>query len=95
MMVDPLANLQIAAESYDIERDAYVYFNNAGTKCWTKAWFNKKEEGEKAIEITRQLAIQAINHEISKDEWLARFYPKQMSACSKALEEARKMMLGI
>ena len=62
---------------------------------WTKAWFNGRDKGEKAIEINRQLAIKFINDEILLDDWLARFYPKQMNVCHKAIEQARKQLLGI
>ena len=36
-----------------------------------------------------------INDEILLDDWLARFYPKQMNVCHKAIEQARKQLLGI
>jgi len=46
-------------------------------------------------QITRQLAVKFINDEILLDDWLARFYPKQMNVCHKAIEQARKQLLGI
>ena len=95
LMKDPLEDLDIDVHSYDISREASVYFDTSGTRCWTKAWFNGREKGEKAVEITRQLAIKFINDEILLDEWLSRFYPKQMNVCHKALEQARQQMLGI
>lgn len=95
MMIDPLEGLEIDVRSYDISREASVYYDNAGVRCWTKAWFNGREKGEDAVEITRQLAIKFINDEISLDDWLARFYPKQMNICNKAIEQARKQLLGI
>ena len=94
-MEDPLENLEIDIHSYDISREASVYFDTTGTHCWTKAWFNGREKGEKSIEITRQLAVKFINDEILLDDWLARFYPKQMNVCHKAIEQARKQLLGI
>ena len=76
MMVDPLENLEIDIHSYDISREASVYFDTPGTRCWTKAWFNGRDTGEKAIEINRQLAIKFINDEILLDDWLARIQNK-------------------
>ena len=95
LMEDPLQNLEIDIHSYDISREASIYFDTTGTRCWTKAWFNGREKGEKSIEITRQLAVKFINDEILLDDWLARFYPKQMNVCHKAIEQARKQLLGI
>ena len=94
-MADPLEGLDIDIHSYDISRESSVYFDSTGTRCWTKAWFNGREKGEKAIEISRQLAVKFINDEMLLDEWLARFYPKQMIVCRKAIEQARKQLLGI
>jgi hypothetical protein len=34
------------------------------------------------------------NDEMSMDEWLSRFYPKQMTAYHKAIEQARHQILG-
>lgn len=94
LITDPLENLEIDVDSYDVERLASVYFDTSGMRCWTKAWFNGREKGEKAIEITRQLAVKFINDEISMDDWLSRFYPKQMNAYHKAIEQARQQFLG-
>lgn len=86
--------MEINIGSYDVEREASVYFDTSGTRCWTKAWFNGREKGEKAIEITRQQAIKFINDEISKDDWLSRFYPKQMIAYRQAIDQTRQQILG-
>lgn len=94
MIEDPLADLAINVGSYDVEREASVYFDTSGMRCWTKAWFNGREKGEKSIEITRQQAIQFINNQISMDDWLSRFYPKQKTAYHKAIEQARQQILG-
>lgn len=93
-MVDPLSDLSIEVESYDIKHEAYVYFDTSGRRCWTKAWFNAREKGENAIEITRLQAIKFINDEISEEDWLSRFYPKQMTVYHKAIEQARQQLLG-
>lgn len=94
MIVDPLENMAINVGSYDVEREASVYFDTSGLRCWTKAWFNGRDKGEKSKEITRQQAIQFINHQIAMDDWLSRYYPKQMTAYHKAIEQARQQILG-
>jgi len=53
-MEDPLQNLEIDIHSYDISREASIYFDTTGTRCWTKAWFNGREKGEKSIEKGRK-----------------------------------------
>ena len=93
-MVDPLSDLSIEVESYDIKHEAYVYFDTSGRRCWTKAWFNGRDKGENASEITRLQAIKFINDEISEEDWLSRFYPKQMTVYHKAIEQARQQLLG-
>lgn len=93
--MDPLADLQIDVQSYDVSRVASVYFDSEGNRCWTKAWFCGREKGEPSVEITRKLAIAFISDQITKDAWLTRFFPKQMSAYNKAMEETRHQLLGI
>lgn len=90
-----MANLQIAAKSYDVNRVASVYFDSEGNRCWTKAWFNGRDKGEPAVEISRRLAIAFINNDITKDAWLSRFYPKQLSACLKAIDQTRQQLLAL
>ena len=63
--------------------------------CWTKAWFNEHEKGERSVPIPLHLALQFDNDEITLDEWLARFYPKQMSVYQKVMAETRKQLLGL
>ena len=103
-MIDPLAGLQVDVKSFDVGRIASVYFDSEGNRCWTKAWFNGREKkawfngrekGEPAIEITRKLAIAFISDQISKDSWLTRFWPKQMSVYHKAIEQTRQQLLGL
>lgn len=94
-MIDPLENLQIDVQSYDLKRACSVYCDNAGEKWWTTAWFNGREKEEQSIEISRRLAIEFIQNRISKDDWLMRFYPKQMNSYFNAIEQARKQVLGI
>lgn len=94
LVADPLSDLSIHVESYDVKHEAYVYFDASGRRSWTKAWFNGRDRGENAIEVTRQQAIKFINDEISHDDWLTRFYPKQMTVYHKAIEQARQQLLG-
>lgn len=95
MIVDPLNNLQISVDSYDVKRIVSVYADNTGEKWWTKAWFNDREKGEPSVEITRNLAIAFIKDQIRKDDWLSRYYPKQMTALAKSIENTRRQLLGI
>lgn len=93
-MIDPLADLQILARSYDFKRKASVYFDWSGEQCWAKAWFNDSKKGEKSIEIPKTLAIKFINGSIDKDAFLSRLYPSQMKSVKNSLEEARRQMLN-
>lgn len=94
-MTDPLDTLQVDVQNYDIKRVASVYADNAGERWWTTAWFNGREKGEPSIEIPRRMAVSFIQNKISKDDWLARYFPKQMSSCYNAIEQARRHLLGI
>lgn len=94
-LIDPLASLQVQFQSYDVPRVASVYFDTEGNRCWTKAWFNDRDKGEPAIEITRKQAIAFISDQISKDSWLIRFYPKQMMAYHNGIDKTRQQLLGL
>jgi hypothetical protein len=87
--------MQVQFESFDIKRVASIYPDNAGTRWWTKAWFNDREVGEPAIEISRRLAVAFINGDYSRDEWLTRFYPKQMSACRESVSHVFQQKLNV
>ena len=91
--IDPLANLDFDMQSFDIQRVVSVYPDRDGIVWWTKAWFNGKKKGERAIEISRQLAIDFINRNIIKDEWLEQFFPKQMQNLHAALEQTREQVI--
>lgn len=95
MIVDPLAGLEIEAQSYDIKRTASVYFNWSGDKCFGKAWFNGNTKGEPAVEIPVSLGGKFIRGEISKDNFLSRFYPAKMQQYQQALANTRKEFLGL
>lgn len=94
-MIDPLRNLQIKIENYDIKRFTTIYADNSGTRWWTKAWFNDNEKGESSVEISRNLAIAFLNDKMNRDEWLSRFFPKQMSAIVKSIETTKNQLMGI
>lgn len=91
--IDPLANLEFDIQSFDIQRVVSVYPDRDGIVWWTKAWFNGKKKGERAIEISRQSAIDFINRNIIKDEWLEQFFPKQMQNLHAALEQTREQVI--
>lgn len=82
-------------ESYDIQRIASIYSDTEGNRWWTKAWFNGREKGEPAVEISRQMVIAAVKGTITKDDWLRRFYPRQMSICQQSEEETRRQLMGL
>ena len=58
-IIDPLAELDIDIQSFDIPRLVTVYPDRAGVRWWTKAWFNNREEGETSVEIEREQAIRS------------------------------------
>ena len=93
-LIDPLAELEIDIQSFDIPRLVSVYPDISGIRWWTKAWFNNSETGEAAIEIDRQLAIKFINENIEKDEWLEQYFPKQMEVYHNAIEQTKEQILN-
>ena len=48
--MDPLADLDITVQSFDIPRTVSVYPDQAGVRWWTKAWFNNRKDGEASVE---------------------------------------------
>lgn len=91
--MDPLAELDIDIQSFDIPRLVTVYPDRAGIRWWTKAWFNNKEDGEAAVEITRQIAVKFIQDQIDKDTMLEEYYPKQMEVYHSAIEQTREQLM--
>ena len=81
-------------QSFDIQRMVSVYPDKDGIIWWTKAWFNGKKKGERAIEITRELAVKFINDNIEKDTWLEEFFPRQMEALHAALAQTREHVIN-
>ena len=92
-MIDPLADLDIEVQSFDIPRTVSVYPDQAGIRWWTKAWFNNRKEGEASVEITRELALLFILDNIEKDEWLEEHFPKQMEIYHNAIQQTREQLL--
>lgn len=93
-IIDPLENFDIDVQSFDIQRTVSVYPDKDGIVWWTKAWFNGKNKGERAIEITRELAIKFIRDNIKKDEWLEEYFPKQMEVLHAALAQTREQVIN-
>ena len=93
-LVDPLADLDITVQSFDIPRTVSVYPDQAGIRWWTKAWFNNRKDGEASVEISRQNAILFIRNQVEKDEWLEEHFPRQMEVYHNAIEETRKQLLA-
>ena len=91
--IDPLAELDIDIQSFDIPRIVSVYPDRAGVRWWTKAWFNNREEGEASVEIEREQAIRFIHDNIEKDAWLEEFFPKQMEVYHNAIEQTKEQLL--
>ena len=92
-IVDPLAELDIDIQTFDIPRLVSVYPDRAGVRWWTKAWFNNRDEGECSVEIERQQAIQFIQNRIDKDLWLEEYFPKQMEVYHHAIEQTKEQLL--
>ena len=93
-IIDPFENFDIDVQSFDIQRTVSVYPDKDGIVWWTKAWFNGKSKGERAIEITRELAIKFIRDNIKKDEWLEEYFPKQMEVLHAALAQTREQVIN-
>lgn len=88
-----MAELDIDIQSFDIPRLVTVYPDRAGIRWWAKAWFNNKEDGEAAVEITRQIAVKFIQDQIDKDTMLEEYYPKQMEVYHSAIEQTREQLM--
>ena len=95
MTVDPLQDLQIAVESYDVPRLTSVFGDTADNHWWTKAWFNNEENGKKAVEVSKDMALEFIHDHISKDAWMIHFFPKEMGNYYHALSRTRQQILGL
>ncbi|MEL4865042.1 hypothetical protein AAEU38_13225 [Bacteroides thetaiotaomicron] len=88
-----MADFELDMTTIDIQRMVSVYPDKDGRIWWTKAWFNGRKKGERAIEITRAMAIKFIHDQAEKDEWLEEYFPKQMQVLHQALEQTREQVL--
>lgn len=95
MTVDPLKNLKVSSENYDIHRKASIYYNSDASMAWTKAWFNDRDKPEEAVPVSVSMAWALRTGKISLDEWLTRYFPKQMDVYNKVMDETRKQLLGL
>ena len=93
-IIDPLSELEIDIQSFDIPRLVTVYPDRGGIRWWTNAWVNNKEEGEASVEISRQVAIRFIQDEIEKDAMLEEYFPKQMEVYHHAIEQTREQLMN-
>lgn len=87
-----MADLEIDIQSFDIPRIVTVYPDQAGLRWWTKAWFNNREDGEAAVEISHQIALRFITDEIAKEEMLEEYFPKQMEIYHHAIKQTREQL---
>lgn len=92
-VVDALEGLEIEMHSFDIPRFVTVYPDQAGIHWWTKAWFNQREEGEAAVEISKATAFGFMCGDIGKDNLLEECYPRQMEVYHKAIAQTREQLL--
>ena len=92
-IIDPLADLDIDVRSFAIQRLVTVYPDRSGIRWWTKAWFNGSEDGEAAVEIERECAIQFLLDRIDKERMLEEYYPKQMEVYHSAIEQTKENLL--
>lgn len=79
--------------SFDIQRLVTVYPDRPGIRWWVKAWFNGSEDGEAAVEIERERAIQFLLDRIDKERMLEEYYPKQMEVYHNAIEQTKENLL--
>lgn len=91
-IIDPLAQLEIDIQSFDIPRLVTVYPDQAGIRWWTKSWFNNHSEGEAAVEITREKAFCFMAGEVAKDVMLEEYFPKQMQIYHQAINQTREQL---
>ena len=85
-IIDPLKDLEVQVQSFDIPRTVSVYPDQAGIRWWTKAWFNNRKDA-------RQNALLFIHDQVEKDQWLEDYFPKQMEVYHNAIEETRRQLL--
>lgn len=80
-------------QSFDIQRLVTVYPDRSGIRWWAKAWFNGAKDGEAAVEIERECAVQFLLDRIDKERMLEEYYPKQMEVYHNAIEQTKENLL--
>lgn len=71
-----------------------VYPDKAGMRWFTKAWFNNSEDGEAAVEVPTQVAIQFILDRFDKEAMLQEYFPQQMEAYHNAIAQTKEQLLN-
>ena len=95
MTVDPLQGLNVSSENYDIHRVASVYYNSDGSMAWTKARFYDRDKAEPSVPVSVAQAWDFARGKINLNDWLARFYPKQMEVYNKVMSQTRERLLSL
>ncbi len=92
-LIDPLAQLDLDIQSFDIPRLVSVYPDRAGLRWWTKAWFNNRDVSEPAVEIDKELALAFRRGEKDHDAWLEEYFPRQMAVYHTAIEQTKEQLI--
>jgi len=92
-IIDPLANLEIDMQCFDIPRLLSVYSDQGGINWWAKAWFNNRSDGEAAVSISKETALQFWHDEIEKETMLEEYFPKPMQAYHQAIEQTKQQLI--
>lgn len=91
--MDPLSDLSIDVQSFDIPRLVTVYPDNAQLRWWVKSWWNGSEDGEMAVEIEERVALEFLMRKLSKEHMLNEYYPKQVEMYKSAIAQAKETLL--
>ena len=86
--------MDIDIQSLAIPRIVSVYPERFVIRCWTKAWFNNRDEGEASVEIEREQAVRFLQDSIEKDKWLEEYFPRQMEVYHHAIEQTKEQLLN-
>lgn len=70
-----------------------VYPDRAQVRWWVKSWWNGSEVGELAVEIEEEIAQRFLRDEMSKDEMLNEYYPKQVEIYKATISQTRENLL--
>lgn len=76
-----------------------VYPDRGANRWWTKSWFGNEKKGKRAVQITLMDAIEFINEvvradsNLRKNEWLEKYYPKDMETLRNIYNQQKEMMM--